>query len=308
MKNFSYRLFWTGAVLFFSATSSMFAQKEVITSSAAEDSSSFGPLSGEYLLEETYVGEADVRRGHRVVNDFDESNSILRFIFTPRTSLGVLRLGMEWERFSFGFPSFTQLPNTLQSFNLVLGADTQFSDSILIRFEAAPGFYGTNHVTGDTFDVPFLVGGTYIYNPNVQFVVGVSVDAERKYPVLPGAGLRWRLHRQWVLNAVLPTPRLEYDPTNTLELYFGANIKETSFRVDDFFGQSHRIPKLNNAVLTYSEIRAGVGFDWKICSIATFSAEAGYQPYRVFDFYRADVRYHENGSAPYGMISLHGAF
>jgi hypothetical protein len=61
-------------------------------------------------------------------------------------------------------------------------------------------------------------------------------------------------------------------------------------------------------VLTYSEVRGGVGADWKIFSFATLSGEVGYQPYRSFDFYRADVRFHEDGSAPYGMLSLHSAF
>jgi hypothetical protein len=55
-------------------------------------------------------------------------------------------------------------------------------------------------------------------------------------------------------------------------------------------------------------VRTGLGADWKISSILILTAEAGYEPYRTFDFYRADVRYHEDGSAPYGMISLHGAF
>ncbi|MDB6030774.1 MAG: hypothetical protein JWM16_1112, partial [Verrucomicrobiales bacterium] len=67
-------------------------------------------------------------------------------------------------------------------------------------------------------------------------------------------------------------------------------------------------PALNHAVLTYSEVRTGVGADWKISSNLILSAEAGYQPYRNFDFYRTNIRFHENGSAPYGMISLHGAF
>ncbi|MGH8101364.1 MAG: DUF6268 family outer membrane beta-barrel protein [Chthoniobacterales bacterium] len=280
----------------------------------AQDSS-FPGFSGEYLLEETYVGESDVRRGTHTVHNFDESDSVLRFILTPRVSLGVLRLGADWERFSFGFPALTRLPNTLQSADLVVGLDTQFSNSILIRFEAQPGVYGTNHFSIDTFNVPFVIGGTYIYNANAQFVAGVSVDAERKYPVLPGGGLRWKLHRQWVLDAVLPKPRLEYDPSKDIELYIGANIKETSFRVDDRFGDTHvmpgvnnRISRLDNAVLTYSEVRTGVGCDWKLSSNATLTAEAGYQPYRNFDFYRADVRFRQHGSAPYGMISLHGAF
>jgi hypothetical protein len=71
---------------------------------------------------------------------------------------------------------------------------------------------------------------------------------------------------------------------------------------------NNRVSHLNNAVLTYSEVRTGVGVDWKLSSNATLTAEAGYQPYRNFDFYRADLRFHEDGSAPYGMISLHGAF
>jgi hypothetical protein len=265
-------------------------------------------LSGEYSAEVTYVGEAEVRRGQRSVPDFDESNLILRAILTPRTKFGVLRLGLEWERFSFGFPALTALPNTLQSTNLVIGLDTQFSDSILARLELDPGVYGTNNLDLDTLNVPILIGGTYIYRSDLQFVLGISIDFERKYPVLPGAGVRWKFHRQWVINAVLPKPRLEFNPYKDLELYVGANIKETNFRVDDRFGSTHSIPRLNNAVLTYSEVRTGVGFDWKLSPVVTLTAEAGYEPYRTFDFYRADVTYREAGSAPYGMISLHGAF
>ena len=88
----------------------------------------------------------------------------------------------------------------------------------------------------------------------------------------------------------------------------GGNIKQTNFRVPDDFGKTHANLALNHAVLSYSEARVGVGIDWKLASFVTATVEAGYQPYRSFDFYRADVRYHENGSAPYGMISLHGAF
>ena len=93
-----------------------------------------------------------------------------------------------------------------------------------------------------------------------------------------------------------------------VSLYAGATVKEANYRVDDEFGDSHGIPRLNNAIVTYSEIRTGAGFDWKISPIVTFTGEVGYQPYRDFDFYRAEVRYHQDGGAPYGTISLHGAF
>jgi hypothetical protein len=263
--------------------------------------------TGEYVAEETYVSDANVKRGTRAVRGFDENDTILRYVATPRISAGVLRIGAEWERFSFAMPN-SLLPDTLQSTSLVLGLDTQFSDSILIRVEARPGLYGTDHLDFEDVNIPFIAGGTYIYSPNLQFILGVSVDVERKYPVIPAAGIRWKISRDWVLNGVLPEPRIEYGASRNLTLYLGANVKETNFRVDENFGTAQHNPALNHALLTYSEVRTGIGLDWKLSSIVTLTAEAGYQPYRSFDFYRADIRYHEAGSAPYGMISLHGAF
>jgi hypothetical protein len=267
-------------------------------------------LSGEYVAEETYVGSGDVRRNSRKsVRDFDENDSILQLVFTPRIKLGVLRFGAEWERFSFGVPDSAPLPDTLQSVNLVIGLDTQLSDSILIRIEAQPGIYNSGlDDLSDDFNAPFVAGGTYIFSPNLQLVLGVSVDIERKYPVIPAAGIRWKMAPQWVLNAVLPTPRLEFEMNNGLTLYAGGNLKQNNYRVDDHFGDNTGIPRLNHAVLTYSEVRTGAGFDWKISPVVTLTGEVGYQPYREFDFYRAHVRYHQDNGAPYGMISLHGAF
>lgn len=279
----------------------------------ADDSNNnqFWPLSGEYVAEGTYVGEGDVERNSRKrVDDFDEIDSTMRLVLTPRTNFGVLRFGAEWERLSFGLPDGAQLPNTLQSFSTVMGLDMQFSDSIIVRAEGQPGLYnsGLGHLDWDDFNFPFLIGGTYIFSPNLQLVLGVSVDIERKYPVIPAAGIRWKIGPQWLLDAVMPTPRLQYEMTRNVSLYAGATVKETNYRMDDSFGTSHGIARLDNAILTYSEIRTGAGFDWKISKIVTFTGEIGYQPYRDFDFYRADVTYHHDGGAPYGTISLRGAF
>jgi hypothetical protein len=280
-------------------------------SALAEESSNWWPLSGEFTAEATYVGEGDVERGPRkAVRNFDEIDSDIHLVLTPRTKFGVLRLGAEWERFSFGLPQNAALPNTLQSFSAIFGLDMQFSDSILVRVETQPGLYnsGLGHLFWDDFNMPFVIGGTYIFSPDLQLILGVSVDVERTYPVVPAAGVRWKIGPQWLLDAVLPKPRLVYELTRDVSLYAGATVRAATFRVDDEFGVSHGIPRLNHAVLTYSEIRTGAGFDWKISPMITFTGEVGYQPYREFDFYRAEVRYHHDGGAPYGTISLHGSF
>jgi hypothetical protein len=268
-------------------------------------------FSAEFTIEQAYLGGADVQRSGRKVDDFDEYYSNVVFVYTPRVKFGILRLGAQWERYSFGFPNGgQQLPNTLQAINSIVGFDTKFSDSILIRFEAQPGFYGTSfdHLDGDSFNVPFVLGGTYIYSPELQFVVGVGVNFQSRYPVLPGGGIRWKFAPDWTLNAVLPTPRLEYQASRTLTLFAGADIKANTFRTDDHFGDSHDDTGLNSAWLSYEEVRAGVGAEWKINSSLSLTIEGGYVPYRQFDFHRTEVRYHHESGAPYGVIMLHGAF
>jgi hypothetical protein len=298
MSGLRTRVFISAALIFF------------VKTGLSQESNGFWPLSGEFSGEITYVGDGSVERGGKHVNDFDEIDSDIQAVLTPRTKFGVLRIGAEWQRYSFGFPDQTALPNTLQSFSTLIGLDMQLSDSIIVRAEGQPGLYdsGLGHLDWDDFNLPFFVGGTYIFSPNVQLILGVSVDVERKYPVIPAAGIRWKLGRQWLLNAVLPTPRLEYEMNRYVSLYAGATLKEASYRVDDAFGDSHGISRLNNAIVTYSEIRTGAGFDWKISPAVTFTGEVGYQPYRDFDFYRAEVRYHQDGGAPYGSFSLHGTF
>ncbi|MEO8440543.1 MAG: DUF6268 family outer membrane beta-barrel protein [Spartobacteria bacterium] len=268
-------------------------------------------FSAEFTIEQAYIGDAEVQRGNRVVDDFDEYYSNIKFIYTPRIKFGILRLGAQWERYSFGFPNGgQQLPNTLQAVNTIVGLDTKFSDSILVRLEAYPGFYGTSfdHLDGDQFNVPFVLGGTYIYSPEVQLVFGIGVNFQSRFPVLPGGGIRWKFAPSWVLNAVLPTPRLEYQMNRNFTLFTGADIKANTFRTDDRFGDSHGDTGLNSAWLSYEEIRAGAGVEWKINSSLSLTVEGGYVPYRQFDYHRTEVRYHYESGAPYGSIMFHGAF
>src|SRR5437899_7131363 len=203
MKNFLSRsLTGTyGVVAFaFIAISSIAGENgtQAISAENTSAASTF-PFSGEFVVDETYVGNGDVQRGQHALRDFDESDTLLRFVLTPRIKLGVLRLGAEWERFSFGFSDRAPLPETLQALSLIIGLDTQLSDSILLRFQAQPGFYGTDDFESEDVNVPFVIGGTYIYSPDQQFVLGIGVDVERKYPVLPGGGVRWKIAPQWVL-------------------------------------------------------------------------------------------------------------
>jgi hypothetical protein len=61
-------------------------------------------------------------------------------------------------------------------------------------------------------------------------------------------------------------------------------------------------------VLSYTEVRTGVGFEWKISPETKLSFEGGYVPWREFDFHRTNVRYHHEEGAPYGSVAFRAAF
>ena len=277
-----------------------------------ESESSFS-FSFEFDVEGAYFGDGDVQRGETGnlrITDFDGSQARVRFVLTPMTKIGILRLGVAMEQYSFGFGSNAAIPDDLNSTAMIIGLDTQLSDSFLIRIEAQPGFYGTDFddYGQDTFNVPVVIGGTYIFNSGFQVVFGLGIDALRQYPVLPGGGIRWKFAPQWTLNAVVPTPRLEYEATSNFLLYAGADLRLNSYRVDQQFGTVRGNTALNHAAITYNEMRAGAGFDWKLSSAIKFTVEGGFIPFREFDFHRTQVRYHQDGSVPYGMMAFHAAF
>ncbi|MCE9611185.1 MAG: DUF6268 family outer membrane beta-barrel protein [Chthoniobacter sp.] len=242
--------------------------------------------------------------GHDRSGDVAGVSTLVREVASiPLGDGPLLRVGFDWQRFSFALPSRAPLPNTLQSLSAVVGLDLQVFDSWLIRIEAEPGFYsGSGNFTTRDFNVPFVIGGSYIASADLQWIVGVSVDLNRAIPVFPAVGVRWKFADQWVLNGVMPRPRLEYLWSRELTLYLGGDLRGSTFRVGRDFGDSHGAPKLNRAVVDFTEIRAGVGASWKVSSWLSAEIEGGVVAYRDFDFHRADENYQSKNGGAYGQL------
>src|ERR1700730_111861 len=84
-------------------------------------------VSFEFDADGTYVGSGDVKRGTLRVQNFDETDAHVHYILTPRVKIGILRLGMQAEHYSFGFPHNSAIPDVLESTALVIGLDPAFS-------------------------------------------------------------------------------------------------------------------------------------------------------------------------------------
>ena len=248
--------------------------------------------------------------GHDRSGDVSAHYGLIRGVVSTRLGEGpLLRIGFDWQRFSFALPNRAPLPDTLQSLSAVIGFDMQLFESWLVRIEAQPGFYsGSGGFSARDFNVPVILGASYVASADLQWIAGVSVDVNRAIPVFPAVGVRWKFADQWVLDAVLPRPRLEYLWSRELTLFGGADVRAATFRVSRDFGDTHGDTRLNRAVVDLTEIRAGVGASWKVSSWLQADLETGVAAYRDFDFHRAGENYQSKGAAAYGQLVIGAKF
>jgi len=186
----------------------------------------------------SFVGDASTHFGDGMHGDVSEERTRAHYIVAPQYNDGpIYRFGLAYQRYSFGFSRAAAIPDTLQAENLIVGIDFELFNSWLVRVEADPGIYSDTRVVGFRgFNVPFLIGGSYIVNADLQWVVGIDVDVNRQIPIFPAVGFRWNFADQWVLDMVLPTPRLEYQWSKNLNLYVGLDVDDGTYRVDRGIG------------------------------------------------------------------------
>jgi hypothetical protein len=267
-------------------------------------------VSYEFEADYSYVGGARTRLGDDRTGDISEQSNAARLVIAPRWGDGpIFRLGVDYQRYSFGLPENAPVPNTLQSLGAIVGIDFSLLDAWLVRIEAQPGVYSDfDDLSRGDWNVPFIAGASYIASADLQWIIGIGVDFNRRYPVIPAVGVRWHFSDQWTLNAVLPRPRLEYALNKELTAYVGAEIKDATYRVGEHSQSVRDLKRLNNAVVEYNEIRVGAGLAWKASSNFSFAIEGGYMPYREFNFHRADENFKTESGAAYGQVSLSASF
>ena len=260
------------------------------------------------------VQELDVESGYAgrsatQVDHGSELNTNLKYAASLQVSKDLLlRVGAEWQRFSFMPPRASASPDTLQQASAIVGLDYQLAEQWLMRAELQPGMYGDlSKIDGRHFNAPLLLGFVYLVDADLQWLIGLRVNFRSQYPVFPAAGVRWKFADLWTLDLMLPNPRLEYDVNSKLQAYVGAEILAGTYVVGDHFGDDRGNPQLNHATVDYTELHLGPGFSWKARPNLTLEADAGYVVYRSWDFF--DQHINPTGHpVPYVQLGIKARF
>ena len=199
------------------------------------------PISQEFTIEGSYTGEAVAKQGSAPIGGVGNTNAHFNYVVSPQIKDGfLLRFGVDGERNSFDLPSAAPLPNTLQSFNAIIGADFAIGDKIIVRAEAHPGIYSDFvDVDWNSFDCPVQIGGTYLFSKDFQVILGVQIDLKSDFPIIGLPGFRWQFADKWVLSAIPPKPQLQYELSNSLTLYTGLDILAGTYQLNKNFGNDH---------------------------------------------------------------------
>jgi hypothetical protein len=308
---FASALFVTAATLGLStANAQTLATSPTLTGQVAPGEA-LSPFSYQLSSDAAFIGRGSVDLGNKTVGVFREITSSASFVMSNQISNAfILRLGLNWERFAFDTTNrMTPLPASVDTLAAVIGSDIQLTSALLVRVEAYPGIYGSfNDISGRDFDVPVRIGASYFQSANVIYTAGLSIDINANWPVIPAVGVYWKLSDQWVINGIAPRPQIRYMLSNKVMLFVGTDLQTDVFRVDNQFGSSRGIPKLNHALMDFWEVRGGAGFSWAVTDSIKFELEGGTVPYRRFDFYRADFKMSSSSWSPYIRLGLTASF
>jgi hypothetical protein len=237
-----------------------------------------------FSYETTYTFDSDFNEsklgdGDSLYNDFSYDH---RFHLTGKW---YFRAGVEYERYDFGGTD-NGLPDHLQGLYGHLAVEYVVKDHAGISVEIDPGVYFQDSISWDSVDVP---GKAYVTFPlkkdKVFATVGIGWGAFQDPAVAPGGGITWLISDKLRLQAVFPKPALVYQPNDDWEFRILGELNYLSARTDDVVTTERKL-QVHDAVVQYSEYRAGAQIAYSGFKYLKLLAGAGATVERDFDFYR----------------------
>jgi Domain of unknown function (DUF6268) len=258
-----------------------------------------------FSYETTYTLQSDFEEsklgdGDSLYNNFSYDH---RFLITGKW---YFRAGIEYERYDFGGTD-NGLPDHLQAVYGHLALEYVVKDHAGAGIYLEPGVYFQDSVSGDAFNIPGKAFVTFPLKKDKIFaVVALGWGAFQEPVVAPGGGIIWLFSDKLRLQAVFPKPALVYQPNDDWDIRAIGELNYLGARTDDVVTTERKL-QLHDAVVQYSEYRAGLEFSYSGFKPFKIIAGAGATIQRNFDFFRANQS-KRTDPAPYFRIAAEARF
>ncbi|MFM8469660.1 MAG: DUF6268 family outer membrane beta-barrel protein [Limisphaerales bacterium] len=218
------------------------------------------------------------------------------------------RVAAEYRRNDFDVGPGVPIPNVLGNAGLQLTGNWALRNNLSLWLNARPGIYSDfRDISWGDVNIPFNLVLAWQADDDLMWLLGMYVDLRSEFPVYGGPGVRWRFAEYWTLNLIMPRPRLEFQASDDLLLYSGAEWRQVAYRVAKDLGTKTGFPALNDAMLDYRELRVGGGLNYSFSRHLNLNLEGGYSVERRFHYYAQRTQLSDNG-AGYVAASINGKF
>ena len=290
-------------VLAFPGTAALFAGTELEVQQAAkpaeENSHNLFNYETTYTFQSDFE-ESKLGHGDSLYDDFSYDH---RFLITGKW---YFRAGVEYERYDFGGTN-NGLPDHLQGLYGHLALEYVVEDHPGAGIELEPGLYFQDHISWNAFDVP---GRAYVSFPlkkdRIFATVGFGWGQFQDPVVAPGGGITWLINDKLRLQAVFPKPALVYQPNDDWDIRAIGELNFLGARTDQVHTTERKL-QLDDAVVQYSEYRAGLQVGYSGFKPFKISVGAGATIQRNFDFFRVNQS-KRTDPAPYLRIAAEAKF
>jgi hypothetical protein len=258
-----------------------------------------------FYYETTYTFRSDFKEsklghGDSLYNDFSYDH---RFLITGKW---YFRAGVEYERYDFDGTD-NGLPDHLQAAMAHMALEYVVKDHAGAGIEIDPGFYFQDHVSGDAFDLPGKVFVTFPLKKDKIFAtVGFGWGMFQDPVVAPGGGITWLFSDKLRLQAVFPKPALVYKPNGDWDIRAIGELNFIGVRTDDVVTTERKL-QVHDALVQYSEYRAGLQVGYSGFKPFKIIAGAGCTIRRNFDFFRVEQS-KKTDPAPYVRVAIEAKF
>jgi Domain of unknown function (DUF6268) len=239
-----------------------------------------------FNYETTYTFQSDFEEsklghGDSLYDDFSYDH---RFLIKGKV---YFRVGVEYERYDFNGTN-NGLPDHLQGLYGHLALEYVVKDYPGAAIELDPGVYFQDHISGNAFDVP---GKAFVSFPLKQDKIFATVGfgwGQFQDPVVaPGGGITWLISDKLRLQAVFPKPALVYQPNDDWDIRAIGELAFLGARTDQVHTTEQKL-QLDDALVQYSEYRAGLQIGYSGFKPFKLVVGAGATIRRNFDFFRVE--------------------
>jgi hypothetical protein len=258
-----------------------------------------------FNYETTYTFQSDFEEsklghGDSLYNDFSYDH---RFLIKGKI---YFRVGIEYERYDFNGTN-NGLPDHLQGLYGHLALEYVVKDYPGAAIELDPGVYFQDHISGNAFDVP---GKAFVSFPlkkdKIFATVGFGWGQFQDPVVAPGGGITWLINDKLRLQAVFPKPALVYQPNDDWDIRAVGELAFLGARTDQVHTTERKL-QLDDALVQYSEYRAGLLIGYSGFKPLKLVVGAGASIRRNFDFFRVEQS-KRTEAAPWIRIAAEAKF